>query len=87
MQSVETIGNATSVIGFQRISLSLIGQYGVNVPKWEKDGSALFQGTGLQFVGETRNSPAYTRKWFQSDCNPCSSSSTSGIRIWELLLW
>ena len=67
---VETIGNTTSVIGFQRISVSLIGQYGVNVPKWEKEGSALFQGTGLQFVGETRNSPAYTRNGFRATVTP-----------------
>ena len=57
----ETFGQVTSVLGFNRVSLALIGQYGINIPKWEKEGSTLFQGTGIQFVGELRNSPAYTR--------------------------
>ena len=57
----ETTGQVTTALTVNRIALSSIGQYGLNIPKWEQDGNALRQGTGITTIGEISATPAFTR--------------------------
>ena len=54
-------GQVTSAISYNRLGVSLVGQYGTHIPMWEKEGNALFQNTGIDIVGEVNTTPAFTR--------------------------
>ena len=61
LAQAETIGSAQLGLSYNRIGLGLVAQHGVHIPKWEKEGNVLFQGTGIQAVGEINTSPAFIK--------------------------
>lgn len=57
----ETIGSITPALSYNRLGASVVVQHGVHIPKWEQEGKVLFQGTGIQAVGELNMSPAFVK--------------------------
>ena len=59
--AAETTGQTTTALTINRIALSSITQYGLKIPKWEEEGNAIRQGTGITAVGEVSATPAFIR--------------------------
>ena len=74
----EQFGTVTSAISFNRIGLSLVGQHGLYVPKWEKEDSVLFQNTGIRFIGEINTSPSFARAGGRIILNPIAVLKIQG---------
>ena len=74
----EQFGTVTSAISFNRIGLSLVGQHGIYVPKWEKEDSVLFQNTGFRFIGEVNTSPSFARVGGRVILNPIAVLKIQG---------
>ena len=72
------IGQVTSALSYNRIGLSLVGQYGTHIPMWEKEGSTLFQNTGIDVIGESNSTPAFTRAGMRVTVTPLAILKLQG---------
>ena len=55
------VGQVTTALTYNRIALSVKGQYGSHIPMWEKEDSTLLNNTGIDLMGEFSATPAFTR--------------------------
>jgi hypothetical protein len=72
------IGQVTTAITYNRLALSANGQYGLHVPKWEKEDNILFQNTGIDVVGELSATPAFSRLGMRATITPIALLKLQG---------